>query len=142
MPLSSDAPVIDVLEGLLLVQREVIGFAVVVRAAGEVDGTSSEVLRDELSIALALSTAPAPVVADLTGITFFSAAGLNEVLHQHRRAHAVGTQLRVVPSPQVLRPMTAIGLDHLLHLYADVASALRGEVPAQRTAPPRTRHTG
>ncbi|GGP70970.1 STAS domain-containing protein [Saccharothrix coeruleofusca] len=142
MPVSTDVPVIDVLKGLLLVQRDLVGFAVVVRVTGEVDGTSVEMLHDELSVALALSTPPAPVVVDLTGTTFFGAAGLNEVCLQHHRAHGVGTQLRVVPSPQVLRPLTVIGLGELLHVHADVESALRGEVPAQRTPPPGEHRIG
>jgi anti-anti-sigma factor len=72
-----------------------------------------------------MATPPFPVVVDLTGLTFFGSAGLNELVRQQRRAAATGIPLRVAAAHRaVLRPVTASGLDQVLELYPDVEQAL------------------
>ncbi|MFD5828298.1 anti-sigma factor antagonist [Lentzea sp. NPDC060358] len=109
----------------LHVQREVHGLAVVVRATGEIDQTTVAALGTELRTALAMATPPFPVVVDLTGVTFFGSAGLNELLAQDRRARAAGVPLRIAAAQRaVLRTISASGLDEVLHVHPDVEQAL------------------
>ncbi|MEU7474734.1 STAS domain-containing protein [Lentzea sp. NPDC042327] len=109
----------------LHVQREVNGLAIVVRADGDLDQDTVETLHNELQIALAMATAPFPVVVDLSRVTFFGSAGINELVVQHRAARAAGVPLRVAAAHRiVLRPITASGVDQLLALYPDVEQAL------------------
>jgi anti-anti-sigma factor len=110
------------------VQREVHGLAIVVRAAGELDQETVHALRLELRTAVAMATPPFPVVVDLTGLTFFGSAGLNELVRQQRRAAATGIQLRIAAAHRVvLRPVAASGLDQVLELYPDVEQALAAD---------------
>ncbi|ANZ40255.1 hypothetical protein BBK82_33710 [Lentzea guizhouensis] len=109
----------------LHVQREVDGLAVVVRAFGELDQDSVAQLSNELEVALAMATSPFPVVADLSGVTFFGSAGLNELLVRQRQARSARVPFRVVAAHRiVLRPIEASGLEQVLELYPDVDQAL------------------
>ena len=113
-------PLVD--EWPLHVQREMDGHTVVVGVAGEVDHTTVGALHFELATALALATPPAPVVLDLTGVTFFGSAGLTELVEQHKRA---GGPLRVVAAHRrVLRPIQLTELDRMLRLFPTRDSAL------------------
>jgi anti-sigma B factor antagonist len=117
----------------LHVQRELHGFAVVVRAVGEVDRYTVPALRTELAIAVAMANPPFPVVVDLTLVDFCGAAGLNELVTQNERAGAAGTPLRIIGShPAVVRSIVATGLDEVLHLYPDLAGALALDEQAGR----------
>ncbi|HUQ57015.1 STAS domain-containing protein [Lentzea sp.] len=118
----------------LHVQREVHGLSIVVRAAGEIDQNTVGALTLELRTAIAMATPPFPVVADLSGVTFFGSVGLNELLRHQRRASAAGVPLRIAASQRaVVWPITASGLDQVLELYPDVDQALDVARPA-RTA--------
>jgi anti-anti-sigma factor len=109
----------------LHVQREVHGLAIVVRAAGDLDQDTVPALRLELRTALAMATPPFPVVVDLSEITFFGSAGLNELLKHQRRAREARIPLRIAAAHRaVLRTITASGLDEALELYPDVEQAL------------------
>ncbi|MFD9700925.1 STAS domain-containing protein [Lentzea sp. NPDC059081] len=110
------------------VQREVNGLAVVVRATGEIDQTTVTALSAELRTAVAMATPPFPVVVDLTGVTFFGSAGLNELLRHERDAATAGVPFRIAASHRVvLRPISMSGLDGVLHVHPDVRSALAPE---------------
>jgi anti-anti-sigma factor len=63
------------------VERRREGAVVVVRAAGDVDITTTPLLDDQLRIATALATPPAPVVADLRDVEFFGSNGISVLLH-------------------------------------------------------------
>jgi anti-anti-sigma factor len=123
-------PLVD--EWLLHVQREMDGHTVVVSVAGEVDHNTVGALHVELDTALALATPPAPVVLDLTGVTFFGSAGLNELVLQHLRAGENRTPLRVVAAHrQVLHPIQLTDLHNLLRLFPDRADALHAVTRCQ-----------
>ncbi|GAA3464563.1 anti-sigma factor antagonist [Saccharothrix longispora] len=114
----------------LRVEREVHGYAVVVRVTGEVDASTTPAIRREVRIALALATPPAPVVIDLRGVGFFAAAGLNELYWDLSAAESVGVALRVVASQRhVLRPFGICGLDAELRPYPTLDAALRAGRP-------------
>ncbi|WP_158841243.1 STAS domain-containing protein [Saccharothrix deserti] len=107
------------------VERQVHGYAVVVRVAGEVDASNVRELKQEIAIGLALATPPAPVVVDLSQVEFFAAAGLNELHRGHLAAKAAGVSLRVVARHRhVLRPFEVSGLDHELQPCPTLEEAL------------------
>ncbi|MFD1146163.1 STAS domain-containing protein [Saccharothrix hoggarensis] len=113
------------------VERQVHGYAVVVRVAGEVDALTVPQMKHEIAVGLALATPPAPVVVDLTEVDFFAAAGLNELHRWHLAAKATGVALRVVACHRhVLRPFEASGLDQEIQPCATLAEALL--VPSPR----------
>ncbi|MET9224402.1 STAS domain-containing protein [Lentzea sp. NPDC003310] len=123
----------------LHVQREVCVLSVVVRASGDVDQDTVAALHDELRVAFAVATPPHPVVVDLSEVTFFGSAGINELLTHHRLAAASGIPLRIVATHRmVLRPLTAAGLGDVLEIHPDVEQALR-LAPAVPPAPRRAR---
>src|SRR5262245_32824538 len=102
---------------LLWVDRMVENHSVVVRAGGELDMLTAPVLSRQLELAEAIVVPPAPVVLDLTRITFLSSAGLSVLLSHHKRCVALGSKLRIVASTRaVIRPLTLTGLDHVLVL--------------------------
>ncbi|WP_367139002.1 STAS domain-containing protein [Saccharothrix sp. HUAS TT1] len=106
-------------------EREMHGYAVVVRVAGEVDASTVRELKNEIAVGLALATTPAPLVVDLSEVRFFAAAGLNEVYRGLLAARAVGVQLRVVARHRhVLRPFEASGLDQEIRPCRTLAEAL------------------
>lgn len=110
-------------EALLKVESEEVAGAVVLRAEGEVDSYTAELLRDKLSEAFA---AGVPVVLDLSGVEFFASVGLSVLVEYHQRGEERGTALRLVsPRGSVLRALKATLLNETLDLYLDLDSALR-----------------
>ncbi|MEU4446895.1 STAS domain-containing protein [Actinosynnema sp. NPDC023926] len=123
------------------VERQVHGYAVVVRVAGEVDALTVRELKHEIAVGLALATPPAPVVVDLSDVEFFAAAGLNELYRALVAAKAAGVQLRVVASRRhVLRPFQISGLDREIPPCSTLAEALVVHAPkgVRRFALPTT----
>ncbi|MFC6092711.1 STAS domain-containing protein [Saccharothrix lopnurensis] len=117
----------------LRIEREVHGYAIVVRVAGEVDSSTVGHLAREIAVALALATPPAPVVVDLGEVDFLSAAGLNQLRRDHLAAREAGVRLRVVARHRhVLRPFEVTGLVHDLQPVAMLAEALRRQVTGGR----------
>jgi anti-sigma B factor antagonist len=111
--------------GGLVVEREVIGHAVVVRAHGEIDMSNVCLLDEQLQAAHAVVVPPAPVVLDLTDVSFLPSTGLALLVTHHERCAEHGSPLRVVAAHrQVLRPMEITGLDQLLVIAATVQDAL------------------
>ena len=96
---------------LLWLDRTVDNHAVVVRAVGEVDLVSAPLLAEQLELAEAVVVAPAPVVLDLTGVTFFESAGIHVLLDHHGRCARRGTRLRVIGSHAVTRVLSLTGVD-------------------------------
>lgn len=111
--------------GGLVVEREVIGHAVVVRAHGEVDMSNAVLLDEQLQAAQAIVVPPAPVVLDLTDLSFLPSTGLALLITHHERCAAHGSPLRVVATDRrVLRPIQITELDQLLVIVATVQDAL------------------
>jgi anti-anti-sigma factor len=84
----------------------------VVRVVGELDVAGCPAAREAVEALLDDKTA---VVLDLSGVTFFSAAGISLVLALDDRARAQGTDLIVRdPHPVVMRLFRLAGVvDHL-----------------------------
>jgi anti-anti-sigma factor len=108
------------LDDLLWMERTVEGHSVVVRAGGELDMLTAPRLSDQLDVAEAIVVPPAPVVVDLTGLTFLSSAGLSVLLAHHRRCAELGSRLEIVPGGSVVtRPLEATGLNEVLTVVTD-----------------------
>lgn len=107
------------------------GRTAVVAAAGEIDLTNAEYLRDALLSAL--DAGAAGLVADLTAATFLDSAGVTALVRASRRASANGAALRLaVAGPAVLRVIELVGLNQLVPVYPTVGEAL-ASLPAQET---------
>lgn len=116
--------------GLSIDVESVGGRAVVLHLAGELDmvtapGFAEQVQthvtdRDEAGRAVAL-------ILDLSGITFLGSAGLAVLAEARNLALAREVDVRVVArSRTVLRPMEVTGLDKVLTVVPDVATAIDG----------------
>ena len=96
----------------------------VVRVEGEIDMVTAPVLENQV-VAL-VGERPRVLVIDLTGVRFFSSAGL-AVLALAHRASDDRTELRVVADdPAVLRPMELTGLTEDLVIRSSLKAAVEG----------------
>lgn len=108
----------------LKVESEQLEAAVVLRAEGEVDSYTADLLRDKLAAAF---KAGLPVVLDLSDIEFFASAGLSVLVEYHLLGDERGTPLRLVtPAGSVLRALRATTLNETLELYFSLPEALAG----------------
>jgi anti-anti-sigma factor len=99
------------------------GQTAVVTAAGEIDLTNAEWLRDALLSAL--SAGASCLVVDLTATTFIDSAGVTALVRASRRASASDAVLRLsVAAPAVLRVLNLVGIDQLISVYPSVTTAL------------------
>ena len=99
---------------ILWIDRKVDNHSVTVRAIGEVDLASAPLLNTQLRLAEAVVVPPAPVLLDLTGVTFIGSAGLSVLLDHQERCAELGTRLRVVGGREVIRVVTVTGLAQTL----------------------------
>jgi anti-sigma B factor antagonist len=99
------------------------GRTAVVTAAGEVDLTNAESLRDALLSAL--NAGALGLVADLTVTTFIDSAGVAALVRASRRADATKATVRLaVTAPAVLRVLNLVGIDQLIEVHPSVAAAV------------------
>ena len=106
---SLDPPTSD----LVSIAVRTSGPVVVVTAVGEVDSTSSPVLRQRLDDLL--DGQVDELCVDLVGVTFLDSAGLCVLAAAHRRAVREGVRMRVLASSRaVIRPLEITGLWQLL----------------------------
>jgi anti-sigma B factor antagonist len=95
----------------------------VVAAAGEIDLTNAEGLRDALLAAL--NDGAAELVADLTLTTFLDSAGVTALVKASRRAVATGANFRLaVTAAPVLRVLSLVGIDRLIEIHPSVTAAV------------------
>lgn len=102
-----------------------VGAAVVVSVAGDVDVLTAPRLRDAVREALDYPEGH-EVVVDLTAVTFLGSSGLGALVAAARSAARRRQPLRVVVdhSRPVIRPLQAAGLDELLTLDRRLDEAL------------------
>lgn len=111
------------LDSLLWVQRTVDNLSVVVQAGGELDMLTAPRLSAQLDQAEAIVVPPAPVVLDLTGLTFLGSAGLAVLLAHHERCARLGSTLQIRAASRVVtRPLAMTALDRVLNLVPELAS--------------------
>jgi anti-sigma B factor antagonist len=109
---------------LLQVFQEGQGTTVVLRAVGEVDMVTSLVLAQHLTRVESEVVPPAPIVLDLTAVTFLDSAGLTVLVDHHQRCVELGSALQIVADHRaVLRTLELTGLDALLTVFPRVPEA-------------------
>ncbi|MFC4855365.1 STAS domain-containing protein [Actinophytocola glycyrrhizae] len=114
------------LDALMWVQRTVDNLSVVVQAGGEVDMLTAPRLSAQLDQAEAIVVPPAPVVLDLTRLTFLGSAGLAVLLTHHERCAEIGSTLQIRTSGNVVtRPLAMTGLDRVLTVVSELAGSAR-----------------
>lgn len=96
--------------------------AIVVSLVGDLDMTTV----DEAATALRTATDEGgPVVLDMTGLRFFSSAGLNLLLQLHEDAQDKQVDVRLAGDQRVvIRPMELTGLTDLFPIHSSVSAAL------------------
>ncbi len=101
----------------------------VVQVSGELDTVTGPVLEAQLTAAEADLVAPAPLVLDLSDLSFMSSAGLVLLVTHRERCAELGSRLRVVTggNRRVLRPVQITGLDADLDLVSTIADALHND---------------
>lgn len=96
--------------------------AVVVSLAGDLDMTTV----DRATVALrGAMTEGGPVVLDMTGVRFFSSAGLNLLLQLHEDVQHNRVDVRLAGDQRaVIRPLELTGLTGLFPIHSSVSAAL------------------
>ncbi|MCP3805135.1 STAS domain-containing protein [Allokutzneria sp. A3M-2-11 16] len=103
---------------------------VVVAAVGEVDMSSAPLLRTCLHEEI--RPHGPNLVADLTGLVFFGAAGITVLAITLRHAGAAGIRFSVIASSEtVVNPLRITGMLSVIDVYSEL-----GRIPARETAPP------
>ena len=106
------------------------GQTAVITAAGEIDLTIAEYLRNALLSTL--NAGATALVVDLTGATFLDSAGVTALVRASRRASVSEAALRLaVTAPPVLRVIDLVGLNQLVPVYPSVAEAI-ASLPVQQ----------
>lgn len=109
------------------------GRTAVITAAGEIDLTNAQGLRDALLSAL--NAGALGLVVDLTAATFLDSAGVTALVRAARRATATEATLRLaVTSSSVLRVIDLVGIGTLIEVHPGVAEAV-ASLPAQCAEP-------
>ena len=99
--------------------------AIVVGLVGELDMTTVDLAAKALDDAIARGTF---VVLDMTGLRFFSSAGLNLLLQLHREMGEKRLDVRVAGDQRaVARPLELTGLTDLFPIHRSVSDALAAE---------------
>jgi anti-anti-sigma factor len=95
---------------------------------GDVDSSTADDLRDQLTSALDVATTHPRrlVVVDLVEVNFFGSAGLNALLDCYEAGRVAGTAVRLVADhPQVLQPIQVTELDRIFEIFPTVSDALQ-----------------
>lgn len=121
---------------MLWIDRTVDEHAAVVRAVGEVDLISAPLLSAQLQLAEAVVVPPAPVLLDLTEVTFIGSAGLSVLLDHNDRCAALGTRLQVVGGWVVKRVVAVAGLTEAIPVVTGPTVASRTMDSTYRSPPP------
>jgi anti-sigma B factor antagonist len=114
-----------------------IGRIAVIRLPAEIDIANADQVREDLLSVL--NQGAVLLVADMSETTFCDSAGVGALARTFRRAEASQGEMRLVVSTRaVRRVLTLTGVDRLLDIYPDVATALahRRDSPARNNSMP------
>src|SRR5690242_2626260 len=99
------------------------GTAMIVAAGGEIDYASSSKLRDLL--ASAIHPDGAPLVVDLTDVTFIDSTAIGVLASTVSRIGEMECQMAIVcANPRVVRIFQMVGLDQMVGIYDTRREAL------------------
>jgi anti-anti-sigma factor len=102
----------------------------IVRMPATIDLGNARAVAEELLAAF--DARIAVVIADLTGTSLCTAAGVHELALACERAAARKTELRLaIPAGEALRVFVLTGYDRWLPIYPSVQAALAGPASAQ-----------
>jgi anti-sigma B factor antagonist len=113
--------------GELWVDVRTVAVGTVLAIRGEIDMRTAPTLAEHVNRHFGgpPDAARRPLVFDLTEVAFLGSAGLGVLLAGRQQAIDAGTSVWVVaPSRAVLRPIQVTGLEGLLNVVGDLASAL------------------
>jgi anti-anti-sigma factor len=95
----------------------------VVKATGEIDASTVDILGTAVSTALAEGYRR--VLTDFSNVTFIDSTGLGLLVKSHRDAEASSARFGVVhPTASTRKLIRVLGLDQLLHIYDSTEQAL------------------
>lgn len=103
------------------------GEAGIATVHGEVDVYSAPRLREALDHLLAGGVAP--IVVDLSDVSFVDSTGLGVLVGAHKRLELTGGRLRVVVPPVIHDLMQKTGLNYVFTLFDSRADALAAPGP-------------
>lgn len=95
---------------------------VVVAVSGDLDMVTAPEVSESLQRAGGGESAA--LIVDLTGVTFFSLAGMNAVVDAHRNTPSLRRFAVIANGPATSRPMKLLGLDTVVALYRTLDEAL------------------
>lgn len=112
---------------LLNLDRRWVDGALVVSVTGELDMTTSPLLRQALGESLD-EAAGAVVIVDVTSVTFLGSPGLAALFEAAINAKQRGGPLRIVADQTrpAVRPLQVSGLNDVLTFYETIDDALAG----------------
>jgi anti-sigma B factor antagonist len=117
--------VTDTTDAEFWIRREEQADAVIVRAGGELDAVSADQLAEQLLKAEDAVAPPAPVLLDLTGITYLSSAGIATLVIHTQRCAELNSRLQVIADQRaVLRPITLSGADDVIDIAPTLETAI------------------
>jgi len=112
---------------LLTVDIGTQGGAVVVAVSGELDLATVPVLRERLDSLEEVSTAPSPLVVDLSALTFIGSAGLALLVDLHHKCAERDIPLALVATGSVVpRAIQVTALDQVFSMHGTVEEAISG----------------
>jgi anti-sigma B factor antagonist len=112
---------------LLTVDIGTQGGAVVVAVSGELDLATVPVLRERLDSLEEVSTAPSPLVVDLSALTFIGSAGLALLVDLHNKCTERDIPLALVATGSVVpRAIQVTALDQVFSMHGTVEEAISG----------------
>jgi len=108
-----------------LLSRRLPGHTVLA-ICGELDIATTADLRDQIAVLLKDTTAP--VIIDLSGVSFCDAAGLALLVGAQRRAKLHGlTLVLAAPRQNMSKLLRISGLDHAFAIFATLTAAQLGQ---------------
>lgn len=108
----------------LVIQREQVGPAAVVRLAGSVGMQEAEEMQDFLKAVAAEENSL--VVLDLAGMEFICSMGLGAIIVLHLRSRRHAGEIRLAgPRPAIRRVLDTTRLTQLFEVFTTVEDALK-----------------
>lgn len=100
--------------------------AALIQLTGDIDAATAGQVRAVLA-----STAGRAAVVDLTGVTFIDSAGLGVIIGAARRSREAGGMVALrCRAGSVRRLLTSVGMERLVPIHEDVASAVHAVASA------------
>jgi anti-sigma B factor antagonist len=110
---------------LSLISRTDRGGYVIAALSGELGIGSAPALREQL---LSLLRAASHLIIDLSAVEHADASGLAVLVGSGHRARLLGGSLRLAaPSPEVVRVLSATGMNRYLDIFPTIRAAITGQ---------------